>query len=111
MGHASVVQKAERLNLAWVLLRQQSRPSVVIQQLVQSWAISPRQAQRYLQHARTLRARLPVPPSDAKVAFTVKLPRTLVAALRNYAAETHQTLGECVTQALVAMLPRGRRRG
>jgi predicted DNA-binding transcriptional regulator YafY len=111
MSRASIAQKAERLNLAWALLRQRNRPSVVIQQLVQDCSISPRQAQRYLQRARNLRGPLAVPASDAKVAFTVKLSRPLVTALRNYAAESHQALGECVTQALLAMLSRGRRRG
>lgn len=110
MPHATNQQKSERLNLAWALLRQRRRPGQIVQQLVDSCAISPRQACRYLQQARHLRH--PAPISDPKVAFTVKLSRTLVGHLRAHAKQSGRSLSECVSHALTgALLARGRGRG
>jgi hypothetical protein len=53
--------------------------------------------------------RVPIP--EPKVAFTVKLPRDLIRAVRPFATSTGQPLGEVVTQALEAFLGRGRGRG
>jgi predicted DNA-binding transcriptional regulator YafY len=96
MPRASATQKAQRLNQARILLREQSQRSEAAQRLAKSCSISRRQAYRY---------------SDPKVAFTVKLSPTLVRRLRMYAASAKLTLSESVAQALIAMLHRGRRRG
>jgi predicted DNA-binding transcriptional regulator YafY len=109
MRRASATQKAQRLNQARILLRQQSQPSEAAQQLAKNCSISRRQAYRYLEQAQGLKE--PVPVSDPKVAFTVKLSPTLVRRLRMYAASAKLTLSESVAQALMAMLHRGRRRG
>jgi predicted transcriptional regulator len=53
----------------------------------------------------------PVPIEDAKVAFTVKLSRSLVQRLRMYATATGMTLSEIVSRALIAVLNRGGGRG
>ena len=88
MGRASDAQKAERLNLARQLLRQCEHLPDAVEQMVRDWRISPRQAYRYLQQAQRLKRPLPV--GDAKVAFTVKLSRSLVERVRTHAATTRR---------------------
>ena len=109
MARASDAQKAERLNLARTLLREHEHLPEAAEQLARSSAISRRQAYRYLKQAQQLKA--PVPVGDAKVAFTVKLSRSLVQRLRRYAASTGWTLSEMVSRALLAVLNRGGGRG
>ena len=60
---------------------------------------------------RAQQLRQPVPVQDAKVSFTVKLSRRLVATLRTYAASTGLTLSEIVSRAVQAILHRGGGRG
>jgi ParB-like chromosome segregation protein Spo0J len=108
MGRATAAEKAERLNHARrVLARLDDLPDAV-EQMVADCDVSPRQAYRYLRHARRLKA--PVPVTDAKVAFTVKLSRTLVDRLRIYAASRGRTLSEIVSRAVGALVNRGRGR-
>ena len=108
MGRASDVQKAERLNLARRLLRQFQRLPDAVEQMVRDCSISPRQAYRYLQQARRLKRPLAV--GDAKVAFTVKLSRSLVERVRSHAAATGVSLSELVSRVLLALLDRRRGR-
>ena len=77
--------------------------------LARDWSVTKRQAYRYLQRAQQLKR--PFPVEDAKVSFTVKLSRRLVAALRTYAASTGLTLSEIVSRAVQAVLHRGGGRG
>jgi predicted DNA-binding transcriptional regulator YafY len=109
MGRASDAEKAERLNRARVLLQLHEHLPEAVAEFARSCSISPRQAYRYLEQAQRLKA--PVPIEDAKVAFTVKLSRSLVQRLRMYAASTGSTLSEIVSRALVAALNRGGGRG
>lgn len=109
MARASDVQKAERLNLARSLLQQHEHVPDAVEQLARACSISPRQAYRYLKQAQQLKA--PVPVGDPKIAFTVKLSRSLVQRLRMYAKTTGLTLSEIVSRALVAVLNRGGGRG
>jgi predicted DNA-binding transcriptional regulator YafY len=109
MPRASDIQKAERLNRAWLLLRQVDQLSVAVERLVQDCSISPRQAYRYLEQARQLKG--PVNPGEGKLAFTVKLPRTLIRRVRSYATKKSLSISEVVSRALLALLPRGRGRG
>lgn len=102
------MQKAERLNLARDLLRQKQLPAAA-SELAQACSISHRQAYRYLEQAQRLRG--PVPASDPKLAFTVKLSRTLIDRLRAYASSTGLTLSEIVSRAVLILLNRGPRRG
>ena len=57
------------------------------------------------------RLKQPVPPSEAKLAFTVKLPHSLVRRVRMFAAAKGLSISEVVSRALLALLPRGRGRG
>jgi predicted DNA-binding transcriptional regulator YafY len=108
MGRASDAQKAERLNRARALLGQFEMPGAV-ERLARDCSISPRQAYRYVQQAERLKE--PVPVSESKLAFTVKLPRSLIQRVRLYASVKRISISEVVTRALVAFLPRGGGRG
>jgi len=108
MPRASDTQKAERLNLARDLLCHKAPPEAA-SELAQTCSISHRQAYRYLKRAQQLKA--PVPVGDPKIAFTVKLSRTLVDRLRAYASSTGLTLSDIVSRAVLRLLNRGPRRG
>jgi len=91
------------------LLLQADQLSDAVEQLAQDCSISPRQAYRYLEQAQRLKQ--PVPPSEAKLAFTVKLPHSLVRRVRTFAVAKGLSISEVVSRALLALLPRGRGRG
>src|ERR1700722_1743888 len=109
MPRASDAQKADRLNRARVLLRQAHQLSDAVKRLAKECSISPRQAHRYLEQARHLKA--PVPASEAKLAFTVKLRQSLIRRVRLYATTKRLSISEVVSRALLTLLPRGRGRG
>lgn len=109
MGRASEAQKAERLNRARLLLRQFDRVPEAVEHLARECSLSPRQAYRYLQQAQRLKQAVPV--SEAKLAFTVKLPVSLIRRVRLYASVKKISIGEVVARALLAFLPRGGGRG
>jgi predicted DNA-binding transcriptional regulator YafY len=109
MARASDVQKAERLNLARTLLREHEHLPEAAEHLVRDCSISRRQAYRYLEQAQQLKR--PVPVGDVKVSFTIKLSRSLVDRLRDYAATTGLTLSEIASRAFSAVLHRGGGRG
>ncbi len=79
------------------------------QQLARRFALSRRQAYRYLHQASALSG--PVPAVEPMVAVTFKLPLSTVRALREYARRSGLTLGQIVTQAVTALLGALRRRG
>jgi len=106
MTRASAVEKARRLNHARAVLERVDHLPEAAERMVRDCGISPRQAYRYLQHARRLKAPLPV--GDAKVAFTVKLSKDLVRQVRAYARVTGSSLSDIVSRALTALLRRGR---
>jgi hypothetical protein len=109
MPRAGEMQKAKRLNRARDLLRSVEQLSEVVEQLARECSISPRQAYRYLQQAQRLKG--PVPPSETKLAFTVKLPRSLIQRVRTYAIAKGLSISEVVSRALLTLVPRGRGRG
>ena len=49
--------------------------------------------------------------AESKVAFTVKLRRSLIQRVRLYASVKRLSISEVVNRALLALLPRGRGRG
>jgi len=109
MSRATQIEQTVRLNRARALLRELSALPAAVERLAQECAISPRQAYRYLQQAARL-AR-PVPVAEAKEAFTVKLPGSLIRRVRLYATATGTSISEMVGRALLAWLRRGRPRG
>jgi predicted DNA-binding transcriptional regulator YafY len=102
-------QKAERLNHARQVLAEGEALPEAVERMVRDCGISARQAYRDLQHARRLRAPVTVP--DATIAFTVKLSRGLVRALRAYAQATGLSLSEIVSRAVSRLLARSGGRG
>lgn len=109
MGRASDAQKAERLNRARALLQQTDQLPAAVERLARDCSISSRQAYRYLQQAQRLKQ--PVPVSESKLAFTVKLPRSLIQRVRLYASVKRISISEVVSRALLTLLPRGGGRG
>src|SRR6266571_1499014 len=106
---ASDTEKAERLNHARELLRQFDALPDAVERLAKQCSISPRQAYRYLQRAQRLKQ--PVPVAESKMAFTVKLPASLIGRIRSYAGRKGLSLSDVVSRALLALLERGRGRG
>jgi predicted DNA-binding transcriptional regulator YafY len=109
MARAGDAEKAERLNRARELLRRFERLPDAVERLAHDCSISPRQAYRYLQQAQRLKE--PVPVGESKLAFTVKLPRSLIQRVRLYASVRKLSISEVVSRALLALVPRGRGRG
>lgn len=109
MARATGPQKAERLNLAWHLVRRSTPVPEAADELARRAGLSKRQAYRYLEFAQQMDE--PIPVGDTKVAFTVKLSRRLVQRLRRYASSTGLTLSEIVSRAVEALMPRRGGRG
>jgi len=104
MARISDIRKAERLNHAWRLLQHGGELSAAAERMAREYAISARQAYRYLEQARSLKA--PVVVGDEKIAFTVKLPRGLVRQIRDHARARRLSLSELVGRALGRLLAR-----
>jgi predicted DNA-binding transcriptional regulator YafY len=109
MARAIAAEKARRLNLARMLLQRGWSLSQAVQRLAKACSLSPRQAYRYIKQAQQLT--MPVPVVSPKVAFTVKLPSSLVLKLRRHAARKRLTLSDIVSHALTVALDQGRGRG
>src|SRR5262249_23520312 len=102
MARATKAHKARLLNVAYRLLAQRTEVADAARQLEDEFALSRRQAYRYLEQAAALSA--PVPVIEPTVAITFKLPVSLVRILRAYARRSGLTLGQIVTQALAGFL-------
>jgi len=109
MIRSSKPEQAQRINTASALIKSEESLSSAATALARRYGISKRQAYRYVRAAERIGEHVPVP--DTKIAFTVKLSKNLIKALRKYAKTTEQSLSEIVTQALEAFLQNGRRRG
>jgi predicted HicB family RNase H-like nuclease len=104
MARLPNVELAQRINATLDLLRVSSSNDEVIVALRRRYRISKRQAYRYILEAEKTTRRLPVP--EVKGVFTVKLPLSLIARLRQLASSTGASLSALVTQALEAFLKR-----
>jgi predicted DNA-binding transcriptional regulator YafY len=102
VARATKAHKARLLNAAYHLLDRETEMADAARQLEDKFALSRRQAYRYLEQAAALNA--PVAAVEPTVAITFKLPVSLVRALRAYARRSGLTLGQIVTQALAALL-------
>jgi hypothetical protein len=102
MPRATKAHKAQLLNAAYRLIGQRIDSAEAARHLADQFALSLRQAYRYLEQAAALNA--PVAAVEPTVAITFKLPVSLVRALRAYARRSGLTLGQIVTQALAAFL-------
>ncbi len=109
MNRSTKADKTRVVNVAYRLLAQQMELAEAAQALSHQFALSRRQAYRYLEQAATLSD--PVAAVEPTVAVTFKLPVSTVRALRAYGRRSGLTLGQIVTQALAAFLGAFRRRG
>jgi len=102
MTRATKAHKARLLNAAYRLIGQQIETADAARQLADEFALSLRQAYRYLEQAAALSA--PAPVVEPTVAITFKLPVSMVRALRASARRSGLTLSQIVTRALAAFL-------
>ena len=97
-------EQAERVNAAADLLAAGMPVAEATGALACRFAVSVRQARRYVDDAGHGRVEIP----DRAVAFTVKLPEGLVGRVRAYAAEHRLAISAVVAAALVEFLARDR---
>ena len=109
MAKSSNIERAQRINFALSLIKHHSTVAQAVAAMADQYGISKRQAYRYVQEAKIIGKRVPIP--DQKIACTVKLSRNLIQAVRRHAKKTGKTLSEIVTQALETFLQSGERRG
>lgn len=109
MAKSSNTERAKRVNIAIDLLKESGSVSEAAKALSTQCGVSKRQAYRYVKEAEVAGERIPVP--DRKIAFTVKLSESLTQEIRQYARFKGQRLSEVVTEALMALLYKGWRRG
>lgn len=109
MSRSSKVEQVQRINAALELLQAEHALAEAARILADRFSISYRQSYRYVQAAEEAgeRIRLPRP----KMAFTVKLPQSLIRRLREYAKSSGKSLSEIVTQAVEAFLGKRQQRG
>jgi len=99
MSRSTDAQKAERLNAAHRLLARMGEAAL---SLSRQFAMSRRQAYRYIEETRLIGR--PVPVVEAATAVTFKLPPGLVDAVRARAAAEGTTISDMVSRALRAFL-------
>jgi hypothetical protein len=109
MARSTKADKARQLNAAYAMLQRNVALPEAMQRLSQQFALSERQAYRYLEEATHLDE--PVEVSEAAVPITLKLPVGTARLLRAYARNSGLTIGAIVTRALAAFLGTQRRHG
>jgi DNA-binding transcriptional regulator LsrR (DeoR family) len=107
-SRARADQRARRINAAAELLAAGLGVAEAARQLAPRFALSERQARRYVEQARE-RGQVAVP--EPTVAFSVKLPAGLVDRLRGLARTSGRTLSSLVAQAIDELLERWRTEG
>lgn len=80
MSRATDSERAQRVNSAFALLVRGHSLSEAAQVLTESFALSRRQAYRYLQEAQELTQPLPV--AQTTIPVTIKIPGEVVGELR-----------------------------
>lgn len=109
MSRATDSEKAQRVNSAFDLLARGYSLSEAAEILTQTFALSRRQAYRYLQEAQALTH--PVKVVEPTIPVTIKVPGEVVGELRAYAQASGLTMGEIVARAVSAFLAKARRHG
>ena len=109
MPRSTKGEKAQQLNAAHGLLQRQVALPEAVRRLSREYALSERQAYRYLQQAAQLDRPVAVP--EATVPVTLKLPPRTVERLRKYARSSGLTIGVIVTGALNRFLRTVKRHG
>src|SRR5215207_1103922 len=104
---AADAEYAARVNEAAVLVEAGMPAAQAARVLAERFAVSQRQARRYVDQAAAVG---PVPVPRASVAFTVKLPGALAERVRTRARDSGVTISALVARALVEFLHRDRRK-
>jgi hypothetical protein len=104
-GRVGGAEGAGRVNAAAELLESGVAPLEAARVLAQRFAVSVRQARRYVEAA----AAGPVAVPEPSVVFTVKLPASLAERVREYARGSGVTISAVVARALTEFLHRARR--
>ena len=102
MSRSTEAQKAARLNAAHGLLTRGQSVAEAALSLSRQFAMSRRQAYRYIEEAQMLDH--PVTVAEPAAAVTFKLPPSLVDAIRARAAAEGTTISDMVSRALRAVL-------
>ena len=85
--------------MAIELLKKKASPGEAVSSLAKRYGLSHRQAYRYLQQAHA--ADMPLPIPESKAVFTVKLPPSLIKAVRREARRCQrQQISDLVARAL-----------
>ncbi len=100
MKRSTRSQKAQRLNAAYALLADGCKVAEAVERLCEQFQLSKRQAYRYVRTARTMSA--PAQVAETPVPITLKIPGSLVTALRAHARNSGLSMGEIVSRALAA---------
>ena len=103
-GRAGGAEYAERVNAAAELVDAGMSTVGVVRLLAGRFAVSQRQARRYVDHATSGDR---VPAAEVTTVFTVRLPTSLAARVRTRARESGGTISALVAQALTEFLARG----
>jgi transposase-like protein len=98
VSRASAADQTERINMAIELLKKKASPGEAVSSLARRYGLSHRQAYRYLQQAHA--ADMPLPIPESKAVFTVKLPPSLIKAVRREARRQRQQISDLVAHAL-----------
>lgn len=112
-GRVDGVEHAERVNAAAGLLAAGMAPVEAAHVVARRFSVSVRQGRRYVEAAGAG----PVAVPEASVVFTVKVPASLAARVREHAHEQQVTISAAVARALTEFLQhagrtdRPRRRG
>jgi hypothetical protein len=101
-GRVNDVEHAERVNVTAGLLASGMAPLDAAHAVAQQFSVSVRQGRRYVEAA----AAGPVEVPEASVVFTVKLPASLAARVREHAHEQGGTISAVVARALIEFLQR-----
>jgi len=109
MPRSTKGEKAQQLNAARGLLQRQVALPEAVRRLSREFALSERQAYRYLQQASQLDRPVEVP--EATVPVTLKLPPRTIERLRKYARSSGLTIGAIVSNALNRFLRTLKRHG
>ena len=104
-GRVGEAERTVRVNAAAGLLASGMAPVEVAGVLAQRFSVSQRQARRYVEGA----VAGPVEVPEASVVFTVKLPASLAARVREHAHGSGTTISAVVARALTEFLQRAHR--
>ena len=102
MARSTDLQKTERLNAAHGLLARGLSVAEAALSLSRQFAMSRRQAYRYVEEAQSMPR--PVPVAEPTMAVTFKLAPSLVDAIRVLATTERTTISDMVSRALRAFL-------